>query len=100
MIDWKAFYAGGGYSNENSDPDSYDDGQHKACDNCNGNGFLWYVGDEQVPKEIYDKVFELVPKVCECLKCETCDGTGEIEVEPYEPDPDYAYESKRDDYGI
>ena len=24
-IDWKAFYANGGYSNENSDPQSYDD---------------------------------------------------------------------------
>lgn len=25
-IDWKSFYANGGYSNENSDPASYDDG--------------------------------------------------------------------------
>ena len=24
-IDWKAFYANGGYSNENNDPQSYDD---------------------------------------------------------------------------
>ena len=24
-IDWKAFYANGSYSNENSDPQSYDD---------------------------------------------------------------------------
>ena len=24
-IDWKAFYANGGYSNENSDPQAYDD---------------------------------------------------------------------------
>ena len=24
-IDWKVFYANGGYSNENSDPQSYDD---------------------------------------------------------------------------
>ena len=24
--DWRAFYARGGYSNENSDPASYDDG--------------------------------------------------------------------------
>ena len=24
-IDWKAFWANGGYSNENSDPQSYDD---------------------------------------------------------------------------
>ena len=23
-IDWKAFYANGGYSNENNDPQSYD----------------------------------------------------------------------------
>ena len=27
MIDWKAFYENGGYINENSDPDSYDDGE-------------------------------------------------------------------------
>ena len=26
-INWKAFYANGGYSNENSDPLSYDDGE-------------------------------------------------------------------------
>ena len=25
-INWRAFYANGGYSNENSDPYSYDDG--------------------------------------------------------------------------
>lgn len=25
-IDWKAFWANGGYSNENSDPRSYDNG--------------------------------------------------------------------------
>jgi hypothetical protein len=25
-IDWRAFYANGGYSNGNSDPTSYDDG--------------------------------------------------------------------------
>lgn len=25
-IDWEAFYANGGYFNENSDPQSYDDG--------------------------------------------------------------------------
>lgn len=26
-IDWEAFWANGGYSNENSDPLSYDDGE-------------------------------------------------------------------------
>lgn len=26
-INWNAFYANGGYSNENSDPRSYDDGE-------------------------------------------------------------------------
>lgn len=26
MINYSEFYANGGYSNENSDPDSYDDG--------------------------------------------------------------------------
>ena len=36
-IDWKAFYANGGYSNENSDPQSYDneddyDGEYEMSD--------------------------------------------------------------------
>lgn len=36
-IDWKAFYANGGYSNENSDPQSYDDeddddDEYERCD--------------------------------------------------------------------
>lgn len=98
MIDWKAFYAGGGYSNENSDPASYDDGEYAICENCDGTGFLWYVGEEQVSKEVYDKVYELVPDACTYDECPICNGSGEGE--PFEPDPDYAYESKRDDYGI
>ena len=34
-IDWKAFYANGGYSNENSDPQSYDyeDDEDEMYDN-------------------------------------------------------------------
>ena len=31
-INWKAFYANGGYSNENSDPLSYDDGEEEDED--------------------------------------------------------------------
>ena len=33
-IDWKAFYANGGYSNENSDPQSYDDGLGDDDEEC------------------------------------------------------------------
>jgi hypothetical protein len=32
MIDWDRFFANGGYSNENSDPDSYDDGEDEDDD--------------------------------------------------------------------
>lgn len=32
-IDWKAFWANGGYSNENSDPQSYD-GDDLDDDDC------------------------------------------------------------------
>ena len=32
-IDWKAFYANGGYSNENSDPESY-------CNDCGEEDYL------------------------------------------------------------
>ena len=35
MINWKAFYANGGYSNENSDPESYDDGEDDYDENYN-----------------------------------------------------------------
>ena len=36
-IDWNAFFANGGFSNENSDPQSYDDGddyddEYERCD--------------------------------------------------------------------
>lgn len=34
-IDWEAFYANGGYSNENSDPQSYDDGLDSDDEECN-----------------------------------------------------------------
>ena len=33
-INWKAFYANGGYSNENSDPLSYDDGEDDEDETC------------------------------------------------------------------
>ena len=33
-INWKAFYANGGYSNENSDPLSYDDGEDDENEHC------------------------------------------------------------------
>lgn len=35
MINWNAFYANGGYSNENSDPESYDDGEDDYDENYN-----------------------------------------------------------------
>lgn len=35
-IDWNAFYANGGYSNDNSDPASYDDGQDENGEYDNG----------------------------------------------------------------
>lgn len=33
-IEWKRFFANGGYSNENSDPYSYDDGCEEEEDDC------------------------------------------------------------------
>lgn len=44
MIDWPSFFANGGYSNENSDPLSYDDGEDYYED-CNA-GDLDYFLDE------------------------------------------------------
>ena len=35
-IDWEAFYANGGYSNENSDTQSYDDGLDDNDEEYNG----------------------------------------------------------------
>ena len=40
-INWKAFYANGGYSNENSDPLSYDDGEDDEDENENENENLF-----------------------------------------------------------
>ena len=36
-INWKAFYANGGYSNENSDPLSYDEGEDDENEDENEN---------------------------------------------------------------
>ena len=39
-INWKAFYANGGYSNENSDPLSYDDGEEDENEACVHGDFM------------------------------------------------------------
>jgi DnaJ-class molecular chaperone len=46
------------------------------CECCHGNGFvMWDHGAEDCPE---------------------CDGFGEVEAEPEEPDGDYEYERRRD----
>ena len=39
-VNWKAFFANGGYSNENSDPASYDDVWVDDCDDIIDNDFM------------------------------------------------------------
>lgn len=68
-----------------------------TCPECNGEGMFYYVGEELVDKQTYDKVKLLVPKACGSIKCESCDGEGKIEEEPYEPDPDEYYDRKREE---
>lgn len=44
-IDWKSFYANGGYSNENSDPDSYDDGRYDDTNDDADNEYNQWIFD-------------------------------------------------------
>ena len=44
-IDWNRFYANGGYSNENSDPASYDDGRYEDLNDDAGDDYNQWLFD-------------------------------------------------------
>lgn len=47
MIDWDRFFSNGGYSNENSDPDSYDDGEDEDDDFLDEVDECWSYRDDK-----------------------------------------------------
>ena len=66
-INWKAFYANGGYSNENSDPLSYDDGEEENEDenedeneNENENLFTGICNPCEQEHVLHDSIVKLV----------------------------------------
>ncbi len=64
----------------------------ETCPECNGDCYFYYDEDNnEVTKEAYDK-FSYKYEKYECLNC---NGYGEVEIEPYEPDPDHEYDSRR-----
>lgn len=59
------------------------------CPDCGGDGGVFYneEGDE-ISRVEYDKLSAEQQEDWEFEPCEYCDGDGEIEAEPYEPDYD------------
>lgn len=60
----------------------------EMCPECNGDGGVWYDDKDGVEYSVadYERLSEEVRKGLKFDKCERCDGTGSIEVEPYTPD--------------
>lgn len=66
MIDWARFYANGGYSNENSDPESYDDGRDEDEE----------IDETEEPETVTYKigdVFTLDNKTFKIVEGDTCE---------------------------
>ena len=62
---------------------------YETCLDCNGDGGVWINADGDVLFAAdYERLDEEERYEWEFEKCERCDGSGEIEVEPYEPDYD------------
>lgn len=71
----------------------------EQCKECKGKGYrLCNECDEDVPAT-FKEGDEYACYGCECtitrIDCETCNGTGEVEVEPYD-DSDDRYEEYRE----
>lgn len=65
------------------------DARYENCPDCNGDGGVWYDEDgKEYSVADYERMSEEERKDLEFEKCERCDGKGEVEVEPYEPDYD------------
>lgn len=78
-----------------------------TCEECNGTGYILYDGCGDEVLEVYHKENSkkactlLGGGKCDCVICKDtcgiCSGSGEVEEESYEPDPDEEYERKRDE---
>ena len=88
--------AGGGYYPTMMDcewriaPWNVEDPQMQVCAYCGGDGGVWY--DEKngraYTKADCERLSEEEQSELEFHECEECNGKGEIEIEPYEPDYD------------
>lgn len=62
---------------------------YETCPDCNGDGGVWY---DEYGKEYsvadYERLSEEDKALCVFEECARCNGVGEIEAEPYEPDYD------------
>ncbi len=64
----------------------------ETCPMCEGHCYFYYDDDgNRVEESEYLKFPDKYIKEV----CEHCDGEGEVEVEPCEPDPDYEFDSRR-----
>ncbi len=65
----------------------------ETCNECGGCGKRFFDEDGN---EVTECEYALFPDKYEVEVCDYCDGTGEVETEPYEPDPDEEYDSRYD----
>lgn len=58
-------------------------GEYEICDECKGNGGVYYNedGDEITPSE-YEMLSEVDKSLWEYEECSKCKGEGRIEIEP------------------
>lgn len=73
----------------NRAPFNQPDPEYQTCDECNGDGGVWYNEDgDVISKADYERMSDEDKALWTFEKCERCEGKGKIEVEPYEPDWD------------
>lgn len=62
---------------------------YETCPDCDGDGGVWYDEDgKEYSVADYERMSEEERINLEFEECVRCDGSGEIEAEPYEPDYD------------
>lgn len=63
--------------------------KYTTCPECSGDGGVFYNEDgEELSRVEYGKLSAQDQQGWDFEPCERCDGRGEIEEEPYEPDYD------------
>lgn len=70
-------------------PWNVEEPQMQVCAYCGGDGGVWYDENGRAYTKVdYERLSEEEQSELEFQECDECNGKGEIEIEPYEPDYD------------